>query len=144
MADTVVALVGDHAGFELKNSLKNLLAEYRVPTVDLGPGSADPVDCPHMVARLGCRPRGRPSRARPDGVRQRHRHRGQSLPLAARCDVLGRHHGASCARTQRCQCASAGARLIGLEVARLFADVSGHALCRRRHARRVANMSSAP
>jgi ribose 5-phosphate isomerase B len=52
MADTAVALVGDHAGFELKNSLKDLLDEHGVQTVHLGPQTADPADYPDMAARL--------------------------------------------------------------------------------------------
>jgi ribose 5-phosphate isomerase B len=52
MADPIVALVADHAGFELKNSLKDLLDEHGVQTVDLGPQTADAVDYPDVAAKL--------------------------------------------------------------------------------------------
>lgn len=52
MAGPVIALVADHAGFELKNSLKRLLDEQGFETLDLGPETADPVDYPDMAGRL--------------------------------------------------------------------------------------------
>jgi ribose 5-phosphate isomerase B len=52
MAEPVIALVADHAGFELKNSLKTVLQERGVAVLDLGPESADPVDYPDMAERL--------------------------------------------------------------------------------------------
>jgi len=42
MADTIVALVGDHVGFEPENGLKGVLDEHVAPTVDLGPETSDP------------------------------------------------------------------------------------------------------
>jgi ribose 5-phosphate isomerase B len=52
MAEPITALVADHAGFELKNSLKAILEERGVAVLDLGPDSADPVDYPDMAGRL--------------------------------------------------------------------------------------------
>lgn len=52
MTETVIALAADHAGFELKNSMKTMLNEHGVPFVDLGPETADPVDYPDMAERL--------------------------------------------------------------------------------------------
>jgi ribose 5-phosphate isomerase B len=52
MAEPIIALVADHAGFELKNSLKTVLQERGVAVLDLGPESADPVDYPDMAERL--------------------------------------------------------------------------------------------
>jgi ribose 5-phosphate isomerase B len=51
MAD-VLALVADHAGFELKNALKGVLTEHGVPTAELGPQTAGPVDYPDVAAKL--------------------------------------------------------------------------------------------
>jgi ribose 5-phosphate isomerase B len=52
MPDPVVALVADHAGFELKNALKSALDERGFTTVDLGPNDAGPVDYPDMATKL--------------------------------------------------------------------------------------------
>lgn len=52
MSDPVIALVADHAGFELKNSLKAVLDEHGRTALDLGPETADPVDYPDMAAKL--------------------------------------------------------------------------------------------
>lgn len=52
MADPIVALVADHAGFELKNDLKALLGQRGFQTIDLGPDTADPVDYPDKAAEL--------------------------------------------------------------------------------------------
>jgi ribose 5-phosphate isomerase B len=52
MTSHVMALAADHAGFELKNSMKGVLKEHGFPLLDLGPETADPVDYPDMAARL--------------------------------------------------------------------------------------------
>lgn len=44
-----VAIAADHAGFELKESLKPLLDELQIPYDDLGPPAADPVDYPDFA-----------------------------------------------------------------------------------------------
>ena len=52
MISSVIALAADHAGFELKNSMKAVLDEHSFPLVDLGPETADPVDYPDMAGKL--------------------------------------------------------------------------------------------
>jgi ribose 5-phosphate isomerase B len=52
MTGPVIALAADHAGFELKNSMKFLLEEHSFPLVDLGPETADPVDYPDIAGKL--------------------------------------------------------------------------------------------
>ena len=52
MTSPVIALAADHAGFELKNSMKVVLEEHSFPLVDLGPETADPVDYPDMAGKL--------------------------------------------------------------------------------------------
>ena len=52
MTSPVIALAADHAGFELKNSMKLVLEEHSFPLVDLGPETADPVDYPDMAGKL--------------------------------------------------------------------------------------------
>ena len=51
MTSPVIALAADHAGFELKNSMKAVLEEHGFPLVDLGPDTADPVDYPDARSR---------------------------------------------------------------------------------------------
>jgi len=52
MADPITAIVSDHAGFEMKNWLRDLLEEQGFAALDLGPDDSDPVDYPDMAARL--------------------------------------------------------------------------------------------
>jgi ribose 5-phosphate isomerase B len=52
MTSPVIALAADHAGFELKNSMKDVLEEHGFPFLDLGPETADPVDYPDMAGKL--------------------------------------------------------------------------------------------
>lgn len=44
MSKPVIAIASDHAGFELKASLKDVLKEYAGNVLDLGTNSADSVD----------------------------------------------------------------------------------------------------
>jgi ribose 5-phosphate isomerase B len=147
MADTAVALVGDHAGFELKNSLKDLLDEHGVQTVHLGPQTADPADYPDMAARLAA--------ALKEGRAQ---HGlivcGSTIGIAVAAKGYPWLRATMCydvtmARLARehndANVLALGARLIGPDVARdclltfLNTPFGGG-----RHARRVAKMSSAP
>jgi ribose 5-phosphate isomerase B len=48
-----VALGSDHAGFELKEHLRNSLHRSGVETLDLGPGGRDSVDYPDFALRVG-------------------------------------------------------------------------------------------
>jgi ribose 5-phosphate isomerase B len=50
-----VALGADHAGFQMKEQLKRLLDEWRVPYEDLGCSSPDPVDYPDVAAAVARR-----------------------------------------------------------------------------------------
>jgi ribose 5-phosphate isomerase B len=147
MADTVVALVGDHAGFELKNSLKHMLHEHGVETVDLGPETADPVDYPDMAAKLAA--------ALKEGRAQRGLMVcGSGIGIAIAANRYPWIRVAMCydvttARLARehndANVLALGARLIGLEVARdCLLTFLSTPFARGRHARRVAKMSSAP
>jgi RpiB/LacA/LacB family sugar-phosphate isomerase len=48
-----VAIGSDHAGFELKEQLKQRLADRGVAVIDLGTASTDPVDYPDYSAAVG-------------------------------------------------------------------------------------------
>jgi ribose 5-phosphate isomerase B len=52
VAEAVIALVADHAGFELKERLRAVLAEQGHATLDLGPTTTEPVDYPDMAGVL--------------------------------------------------------------------------------------------
>jgi ribose 5-phosphate isomerase B len=146
MADTVVALVGDHAGFELKNRLKGLLDEHGVQTVDLGPETADPVDYPDMAARLAA--------ALKEGRAQRGLMVcGSGIGIAIAANRYPWLRAAMCydvttARLARehndANVLALGARLIGPDVARdCLLTFLNTPFAGGRHARRVAKMSSA-
>ena len=147
MADSVVALVADHAGFELKNSLQGVLDEHGIRTVDLGPDTPDPVDYPEMAAKLAATLK--EGRAQ-FGVMAC----GSGIGIAIAANRYPWIRAAMCydvttARLARehndANVLALGARLIGQEVARdclltfLHTPFAGG-----RHARRVAKMSSVP
>ena len=144
MADPIIALVADHAGFELKNALKRMLDEYGFEALDLGPHNDHPVDYPDMAAKLA------------EALKEDRAQRGVltcgtgiGISIAANrypwvraalcCDVttarLAREHNDA-------NVLALGARLIGLEVARdclrTFLDTP---FAGGRHARRVAKLS---
>jgi ribose 5-phosphate isomerase B len=52
MSDLPIALVADHAGFELKMRLKQAVLDHGLEALDLGPANADPVDYPDMAGKL--------------------------------------------------------------------------------------------
>jgi ribose 5-phosphate isomerase B len=147
MADPVVALVADHAGFELKNSLKDLLDERGVQTVDLGPETADPVDYPDVAAKLAAALKeGRAQfgvMACGSGIGIAIAANRYPWLRAAMCDDvttarLAREHNDA-------NVLALGARLIGLEVARdCLLTFLNTPFAGGRHARRVAKMSSVP
>jgi ribose 5-phosphate isomerase B len=141
----VIALAADHAGFELKNSMKVVLVEHGVPLVDLGPETADPVDYPDMAGELAT--------ALKDGRAEQGLlvcGTGIGIAIAAnrfpwiRAAVC---HDVTSARLARehndANVLALGARLIGPEAARdcllMFLQTS---FAGGRHARRVAKMSS--
>ena len=47
-----VAMGSDHGGFEMKENLKPIVRECGWEIIDVGPGSADPVDYPVFAARV--------------------------------------------------------------------------------------------
>jgi ribose 5-phosphate isomerase B len=147
MVDTVVALVADHAGFELKNSLKGVLDEHGFPVLDLGPETADPVDYPDMAAKLAA--------ALKEGRAQFGLMVcGSGIGIAIAANRYPWLRAAMCydvttARLARehndANVLALGARLIGLEVARdCLLTFLNTPFAGGRHARRVAKMSSAP
>jgi ribose 5-phosphate isomerase B len=52
MPENTVAIASDHAGYELKNTLKALIEEHGLKVLDLGPHNSDSVDYPDMAATL--------------------------------------------------------------------------------------------
>jgi ribose 5-phosphate isomerase B len=147
MAGPVVALVADHAGFELKNSLKGVLDEHGFPILDLGPETADPVDYPDMAKRLAVAiEQGRAQ----FGVMAC----GSGIGIAIAANRYPWIRAAMCydvttARLARehndANVLALGARLIGLEVARdCLLTFLNTPFAGGRHARRVAKMSSVP
>ena len=103
MASPVIALAADHAGFELKNSMKGVLDKHSFPLVDLGSETADRIDYPDMAGKLAA--------ALKDGRAQQGLlvcGTGIGIAIAAnrypwiRAAVCSRRHrGASGARAQR-------------------------------------------
>ena len=145
MASPVIALVADHAGLELKNSLKGLLDEQGFETLDLGPETADPVDYPDMADKLAAELKEERAQF---GVMAC----GSGIGIAIAANRYPWIRAAMCydvttARLARehndANVLALGARLIGPEVARdclltfLNTPFDGG-----RHARRVAKMSS--
>ena len=147
MANPIVALVADHAGLELKNSLKGLLDEQGFETVDLGPETADPVDYPDMAEKLAAALK--EGRAQ-FGVMTC----GSGIGIAMAANRYPWIRAAMCydvttARLARehndANVLALGARLIGLEVARdCLLTFLNTPFAAGRHARRVAKMSSVP
>lgn len=145
MANPVIALVADHAGFELKNSLKALLDERGFQSIDLGPETADPVDYPDMAGKLAAAIKeGRAQlgvMACGSGIGIAMAANRYPWLRAAMCyDVttarLAREHNDA-------NVLALGARLIGLEVARdCLLTFLNTAFAEGRHARRVAKMST--
>ncbi len=145
MADPVVALVADHAGFELKKALKGVLDERGFTAVDLGPHEADPVDYPDMARKLAL--------VIKDGGAERGvmicgTGIGSSI-AANRCPWIRAAvcYDVTAARLARehndANVLALGARLIGLEVARdCLLTFLGTAFAGGRHARRVAKLST--
>jgi ribose 5-phosphate isomerase B len=144
MATEKIAIASDHAGFELKSALKDLLAEMGYEVLDLGTDGPESVDYPDFAHALcGALEGGDAAR----GVLVCGTGIGMSIAAnrhphirAARC------HDATDARLARqhndANVLTIGARTMGLEPARdclktfLETEFEGG-----RHARRVAKMS---
>ena len=147
MTKPVVALVADHAGFELKNALRAVLADAGYDALDLGTNSPDPVDYPDMAGRLAA--------ALQDGRAERGVMvcgTGMGIAMAAnrrpwiRAAVC---HDVTSARLARehndANVLALGARLVGSEVARdCLLTFLATAFAGGRHARRVAKLTLAP
>ena len=52
MPENTVAIASDHAGYELKNTLKAAIEGHGLKVLDLGPHNSDSVDYPDMAATL--------------------------------------------------------------------------------------------
>jgi ribose 5-phosphate isomerase B len=143
MTDPVIALAADHAGFELKNSMKAVLEDQGLPLLDLGPETVDPVDYPDMAGKLAA--------ALQDGrAKQGLLVCGIGIAIAAnrypwvRAAVC---HDVTTARLSRehndANVLALGARLVGLEVARdCLLTFLNTPFAGGRHAGRVAELSS--
>jgi len=145
MVDPIVALVADHAGFELKNALKGVLDEHGFSVLDLGPHDAQPVDYPDMAEKL--------ARLIKDGGAERGVlvcGTGIGISIAANRHPWIRAaacHDVTAARLARehndANVLALGARLIGPEVARdCLLTFLRTAFAGGRHARRVAKLSA--
>jgi ribose 5-phosphate isomerase B len=144
MADPIIALVADHAGFELKNALKCLLDEHGFEAVDLGAHEAEPVDYPDMARKLAfaIKDGGAEGGVMLCGT-------GIGISIAANCFPWNR--AAMCYDVTTARLARAhndanvlalGARVIGFEVARECLLTSlDTPFAGGRHARRVAKLS---
>jgi ribose 5-phosphate isomerase B len=145
MASPVIALVADHAGLELKNALKTLLAERGVEILDLGPETPDPVDYPDMADKLAIELK--EGRAQL-GVMAC----GSGIGIAIAANRYPWIRAAMCydvttARLARehndANVLALGSRLIGWEVARdCLLTFLNTPFAGGRHARRVAKLSS--
>jgi len=146
MSKPVVALVADHAGYELKNALRAVLEEQGYAPLDLGTNSADSVDYPDMAGRLAA--------ALQDGRAERGVMvcgTGIGIAIAAnrrpwvRAAVCGDATAARLAREHNdANVLALGARLVGSEVARdCLLTFLATAFAGGRHARRVAMLGQA-
>ncbi len=50
-----ICIASDHAGFELKEFIKENLIKYRISVIDLGPFSSDSVDYPDFAKKVSKR-----------------------------------------------------------------------------------------
>jgi ribose 5-phosphate isomerase B len=144
MPQETVVIASDHAGFELKETVKSELAAMGLTVLDLGPDSAASVDYPDfadaLAAALGEGRAGRGVLVCGTGIgigmaANRYRH-----VRAAVC------HDVTSARLARAHndanVLALGSRLIGVEVAKdCVRTFFATAFEGGRHARRVAKMS---
>lgn len=144
MPAETIAIAADHAGFELKESLKAALVARGLTPLDLGTASKDSVDYPDFADRLAAALEdGRAAR----GVlvcgtgigiaiaANRHRHVRAAVCHDATSARLARQHNDA-------NVLALGARLVGSEVAKDCLEVFlSTAFDGGRHVRRVAKMS---
>jgi ribose 5-phosphate isomerase B len=147
MTKPAVALVADHAGFELKNLLRDVLEGQGYGPLDLGTHSAESVDYPDMAGRLTAAMReGRAER----GVMVCGTGIGISIAANRRPWIRAAVcHDATSARLARehndANVLALGARLVGTEVARdCLLTFLTTAFAGGRHGRRVAKLNQVP
>jgi ribose 5-phosphate isomerase B len=144
MPAETIAIASDHAGFELKDTLKTDLQRMGYQILDLGPHTAESVDYPDYADRMaealldGRARRGVLSCGTGIGISiaaNRHRHVRAALCHDAVSTRLSRQHNDA-------NVLVLGARLIGVEVAkdclRVFLDTAFEG---ERHVRRVNKLS---
>lgn len=145
-ADTI-GIASDHAGYELKSSLKALLAELGFDVIDLGTDGPDSVDYPDFADALAAAmSEGRATRGilvcgTGIGIAMaanRHRHVRAAMCHDTTDARLARQHNDA-------NVLALGARTLGAEVAedcvRVFLDAEFEGDKNPRHARRVAKIS---
>ena len=144
MSSEIIAVAADHAGYELKETLKRELEAMGFAVLDLGTGGAEPVDYPDIADALaeamGAGRAGRGLLVCGSGIgiaiaANRHRH--------LRAAVCNDASGARLARSHNdANVLALGARLIGVEAAkdclRTFFTTPFEG---GRHARRVGKLS---
>lgn len=145
MANSVIALVADHAGFELKNVIKSALDKHGFALLDLGPETADPVDYPDMAGRLA-------AALKDDRAQRGVMVCGSGIGIAIAANRYPWIRAAMCSDSTTARLArehndanvlALGPRLIGLEVARdCLLTFLNTPFAGGRHARRVAKLSS--
>jgi ribose 5-phosphate isomerase B len=145
MTSSVIALAADHAGSELKNSMKRVLDEHSVALVDLGSETAAAIDYPDMAGKLAA--------ALEDGrAEQGLLVCGTGIGIAIAANRYPWIRAAVCSDVTAARLArehndanvlALGARLIGPEVARdCLLTFLRTRFAGGRHARRVAKMSA--
>jgi ribose 5-phosphate isomerase B len=144
MPQEIVVIASDHAGFELKETVKNELAAMGLTVLDLGPDSAASVDYPDfadaLAAALGEGRAGRGVLICGTGIgigmaANRYRHVRAAICHDVTSARLARAHNDA-------NVLALGSRLIGVEVAKdCVRTFFATAFEGGRHARRVAKMS---
>ena len=140
-----IAIASDHAAFDLKADLRDWLIEQGHEVADLGPDTADSVDCPDYGYRLAA--------VVADGTADRGlalcgSGLGISMSInrhpAIRCALVSEPLSASLAREHNdANCIAMGARLVGSDMAKaclsafLETDFAGG-----RHQRRIDKLSN--
>ena len=142
-----IAITSDHAAFDLKAELSQVLREWGHEVIDLGPASADRVDYPDFGYKLA---QAIAAGTAERGVALCGSGIGISIAVnrhpAARCALVSDPYAAALAREHNdANVIAMGARLIGPDMARtclqtfLIAEFAGG-----RHEGRVAKLTNPP
>lgn len=147
MATEIIAIASDHGGLDMKNALREQLAEHGAQVVDLGTDSPDSVDYPEFARRM--------AKALKDGdahrgvlvcgtgigisiAANRYPHVRAALAHDAFTARLGREHNDA-------NVLVLGGRTTGIEIAKQCLEIFlTTAFQGGRHERRVAMMSDPP